>query len=112
VIGVHSSFHYAPDLPYAANKNFRERFFAKYGAASIPSSFAVTGYDGMHLAFQMIESQAGQEIRGDSGGRGRQRLQMGEPARTGPDRCGLPRSDRKLLHPPGREGRWQNEETS
>jgi branched-chain amino acid transport system substrate-binding protein len=64
VIGVHTSFHYAPDLPYAANKNFRERFFAKFGADSIPSSFAVTGYDGMHLVFRLIESQQGKKFDG------------------------------------------------
>jgi branched-chain amino acid transport system substrate-binding protein len=64
VIGVHTSFHYAPDLPYAANKNFRERFLAKYGADSIPSAFAVTGYDGMHLVFRLIESQQSKKFDG------------------------------------------------
>jgi branched-chain amino acid transport system substrate-binding protein len=64
VIGVYTSFYFAPDLPYAENKNFRERFFAKYGKDAIPAAFNYAAYDGMHILYKMIESQQGKAFDG------------------------------------------------
>ena len=64
VLDYHSSFNYSATLDNAANKKFLAGLETKYEGKAQPDPFVVHGYDGMHLMYQMIETQAGKTFDG------------------------------------------------
>ncbi len=64
VLDYHSSFNYSAMLDNPENKKFKADLEAKYEGKAQPDPFVVHGYDGMHLLYHMIETQAGKPFDG------------------------------------------------
>ena len=64
VLGFYSSHVYATSLTNAENVKFKEAFYKKFGAKTPIGLFVSPAYDGMHVIYQMIESQKGKPFDG------------------------------------------------
>lgn len=64
VLNYHSSFHYSEMLATPENEDFKKKLAAKYDGKAAADPFVVQGFDGMHLIYRMIESQAGKAFDG------------------------------------------------
>ena len=102
-IGRISAWHYDYNLNNPTNKAFVAAFNAEFKRN--PDFFAVGGYDGMHLIYEVTEEDRRQDRRRVVDRRG-QGHEMDEPARPDVDRSGDARRRRDDLHPSRAEG-WQ-----
>lgn len=64
VLNYHSSFHYSEMLATPQNEDFKKKLAAKYEGKAAADPFVVQGYDGMHLMYRLIETQAGKAFDG------------------------------------------------
>lgn len=64
VLDYHSSWHYSEMLATPENDAFKKKLAAKYEGKAAAAAFVVQGFDGMHLMYRMIESQAGHAFDG------------------------------------------------
>jgi len=64
VIGFKSILNIYSRLNNPENNALREFLHKKYGPKVEPTPFSIGAYDGMHIAFKMIESQAGKPFNG------------------------------------------------
>jgi branched-chain amino acid transport system substrate-binding protein len=64
VIGFHSIIYYSSTVDNAENNALKATLQQKFGANALPSSFTLGAYDGLHLAYKMLESQKGRPFDG------------------------------------------------
>jgi branched-chain amino acid transport system substrate-binding protein len=64
VLGYYSSFNYSALLTNPENVAFRAQLDKQFEGKAQPDPFVVHGFDGMHLMYKMIESQAGKTFDG------------------------------------------------
>jgi branched-chain amino acid transport system substrate-binding protein len=64
VIGFHSIIYYSSTVDNAENNALKATLQQKFGAKALPSSFTLGAYDGLHLAYKMLESQKGKAFDG------------------------------------------------
>jgi branched-chain amino acid transport system substrate-binding protein len=64
VIGFHSIIYYSSTVDNAENNALKATLQQKFGANVLPSSFTLGAYDGLHLAYKMLESQKGKAFDG------------------------------------------------
>jgi branched-chain amino acid transport system substrate-binding protein len=64
VIGFHSIIYYSSTVDNAENNALKATLQQKFGANVLPSSFTLGAYDGLHLAFKMLESQKSKAFDG------------------------------------------------
>jgi len=64
VIGVVSSFPYAPTLDNPENRKFKASYLKKFGTLVGLGYAHASAYDGMRVAYRMIESQQGKPFDG------------------------------------------------
>jgi branched-chain amino acid transport system substrate-binding protein len=63
-VGYYSVSYYAPALDNPENRKFKEFLKKKHGESGKPTFLMVGAYDGMHIFYRMIESQAGKTFDG------------------------------------------------
>ena len=59
-VGIVSSSHYSASANRPANRTFISEWTKAYGADSVPSYFAIGGWDGMAAIFELIRRQNGE----------------------------------------------------
>ena len=64
VIGFHSIIYYSSTVDNVENNALKATLQQKFGANALPSSFTLGAYDGLHLAYKMLESQKGKAFDG------------------------------------------------
>jgi branched-chain amino acid transport system substrate-binding protein len=64
VIGFHSIIYYSSTVDNPENNALKATLQQKFGANALPSSFTLGAYDGLHLAYKMLESQKGKTFDG------------------------------------------------
>jgi branched-chain amino acid transport system substrate-binding protein len=57
VIGFHSIIYYSSTVDNAENNALKATLQQKFGVNVLPSSFTLGAYDGLHLAYKMLESR-------------------------------------------------------
>lgn len=65
VLGFHSSIYYSSTQDNPENEKFLEGLKSTFSKDTLPGTFTVGAYDGMHLAYRMIEAMDGGEFDGD-----------------------------------------------
>jgi branched-chain amino acid transport system substrate-binding protein len=66
VIGFHSIIYLSASLDNAENNALKATLRDKFGPDAAPSAFTVGAYDGLHVMYKMIESQAGKPFDGEA----------------------------------------------
>ena len=64
VIGFHSIIYLSAALDNPENNALKAVLKQKFGPDAAPSAFTIGAYDGLHIMYQMIESQAGKPFDG------------------------------------------------
>ncbi len=64
VIGFHSIIYLSAALDNPENNALKAVLHQKFGPGAEPSAFTIGAYDGLHIMYKMIESQAGKPFDG------------------------------------------------
>jgi branched-chain amino acid transport system substrate-binding protein len=64
VIGFHSIIYLSASLANPENDALKTVLHQKFGPGAEPSAFTIGAYDGLHIMYKMIESQAGRPFDG------------------------------------------------
>jgi len=64
VIGFHSIIYLSAALDNPENNALKTVLHQKFGPGASPSAFTIGAYDGLHIMYKMIESQAGKPFDG------------------------------------------------
>jgi branched-chain amino acid transport system substrate-binding protein len=64
VVGFHSILYLSSTIDNAENKTLKAALVKKFGPGTEPSAFTVGAYDGLHVAFRMLETQTGKRFDG------------------------------------------------
>jgi len=66
VVGFHSILYLSSTLKNPENETLVKVLHEKYGPSAEPSAFTVGAFDGLHIAYKMIENMAGKPFDGDA----------------------------------------------
>jgi branched-chain amino acid transport system substrate-binding protein len=65
VINLNQILHYTPGIDNVENVNLKKKIAELFGSDVLPSIYTAGAYDGMRVAYKMIESISGDKLDGD-----------------------------------------------
>jgi branched-chain amino acid transport system substrate-binding protein len=66
VVNFNQILYYGPGIDNVENENLKKKIAELFGSEVLPSLYTIGAYDGMRVAYRMIESSAGKELDGDA----------------------------------------------